>query len=98
LRLELEGVECNRDAIGASVEVKVGSSVQRRTVNPTRSYLSQVELPLTFGLDQAEKVDHLSVTWPHGETQEFSNLAADTTYRLREGEAIKSVDIGSSAD
>jgi hypothetical protein len=98
LRLKLEGGECNRDAIGAIVEVKVGSTVQRRTVNPTRSYLSQVELPLTFGLDRAEKVDHLSVTWPHGEKQEFSNLAADTVYLLREGEAIKSVDIGSSVD
>ncbi|MHC4065840.1 MAG: CRTAC1 family protein [Planctomycetota bacterium] len=98
LRLKLEGERCNRDAIGATVEAEVGSVVQRRTVNPTRSYLSQVELPLTIGLDRADKVDHLSVTWPGGETQEFSNLAADTVYVLCEGEAIKNVDIGSSVD
>ncbi len=98
LRVKLEGGECNRDAIGAIVEAKVGSAVQRRTVNPTRSYLSQVELPLTFGLDSAEKLDRLTVTWPGGVRQEFSNLAADTVYLLREREAIKIVDFGSSID
>ena len=32
------------------VELEVDGQVQRRQVMPTRSYLSQVELPVTFGL------------------------------------------------
>lgn len=39
----------NRDAIGSWVEVRQGERVIRRQVMPTRSYLSQVELPVTIG-------------------------------------------------
>ena len=58
--LEFEGPEgdayyagVNRDGIGAWVECRIGETVQRRQVMPTRSYLSQVELPVTFGLGEA---------------------------------------------
>lgn len=37
---------------------------------PTRSYLSQVELPITFGLGDATAVDALRVRWPDGREQE----------------------------
>ena len=39
-----------RDAIGAEVSLRARGGVQRRTVSPSRSYQSQVELPVTFGL------------------------------------------------
>ena len=38
LGIKLEGQTCNRDAIGARVEVAVGKTVQYRQVMPTRSY------------------------------------------------------------
>ena len=47
---------------------------QRRTVSTTRSYLSQVELPLTFGLGSSEKVDKLSIVWPDGSSQTVTNI------------------------
>ena len=66
LRLRLQGRGSNRSAIGARVELTAGGVRQRRLVMPTRSYLSQVELPLTFGLGSAHRVDALRVTWPNG--------------------------------
>ncbi len=66
LRLELVGGGGNRDAIGARVELAAGGVTQVRHVNPTRSYLSQVELPVTFGLGTLDRVDSLVVTWPDG--------------------------------
>jgi len=69
LRLRLEGRVSNRSAIGARVMLTAGGVTQRRVVMPTRSYLSQVELPLTFGLGDSTKVKSLKVTWPNGQVQ-----------------------------
>ncbi|HVS02540.1 MAG TPA: CRTAC1 family protein [Thermoanaerobaculia bacterium] len=68
LRVRLVGGG-NRDAIGAWVELTAGDVTQRRQVMPTRSYLSQSELPLTFGLGAATAIDALTVTWPDGSVQ-----------------------------
>lgn len=70
IRIVLQGASPNLDAIGAWVEVDAGGMTQRRKVMPTRSYLSQVEMPLTFGLGEHDHLDALRVTWPDGSTQE----------------------------
>ncbi len=79
LRLKLvgDGQRCNRDAIGSWVEVRIGEQIMRAQVMPTRSYLSQVELPLTFGLGERDKVDEVIVHWPDGEIQSLQTLAVD---------------------
>jgi len=69
LRLKLKGKKSNRDAIGARVTLKAGGIVQQRHVMPTKSYLSQSELSLTFGLGTAKKVDELTIHWPDGLTK-----------------------------
>ena len=48
--LTLRGVKSNRDGIGAHVRVKAGTAWQTRMVRTGSSYLSQSELPLTFGI------------------------------------------------
>ena len=45
---------------------------------PTRSYLSQVELPVTFGLGDATEVDSLRIIWPNQTTQEVAVDQLDT--------------------
>ena len=67
LRLKLAGRgqgRCNRDAIGASVTPLAGGMTLRRQVMPSRSYLSQVETVLTFGLGAAKKADEIRILWP----------------------------------
>jgi enediyne biosynthesis protein E4 len=48
------------------IEVRVGSVTLRRTVMPTRGYLSQSELPVTIGLGDDERPDEVRVRWPDG--------------------------------
>jgi len=81
VRLQLEQPGSNPDAIGAWVEVDAGGVTQRRQVMPTRSYLSQVELPLTFGLGEADRIDAIRITWPDGTEQVVpgSDVAVDRT-------------------
>lgn len=64
IRFNLEGTSANRSAIGATIELEVGGQKMARTVMPTRSYLSQSESTVTFGLGSSESVRNVSVTWP----------------------------------
>jgi len=84
LRLKLVGRKSNRDAIGAWVKVRVGSQVLSRQVMPTRSYLSQSELPVTFGLGAAARVDEVTVNWPGGETQKITDVRIDALNTIRQ--------------
>ncbi len=84
LRLKLvgDGEKCNRDAIGAWVSVTVGDEVIAKQVMPTRSYLTQVELPLTFGLGEHDLIDNVSVQWPDGEVVEIGPVEIDQSHEI----------------
>jgi hypothetical protein len=88
LRLHLTGTKSNRDAIGAVVRIDHGGETQMRTVRAGSSYLSQSELPLTFGTGPAERIDRLTVEWPSGASQEFKNISTARAYELHENEAL----------
>jgi len=77
LRVRLQQDGKNRDALGAWAELRAGGATQRRQVMPTRSYLSQVEPTLTFGLGGATRVDALELTWPDGAKQSVSVPGVD---------------------
>lgn len=84
LRLKLVGKKSNRDAIGAQVTVTAGGRTMRQQVMPTRSYLSQVELPLTFGLGKDGNVDQIAVEWPSGAKTEIKSPAIDKLHTIEE--------------
>jgi hypothetical protein len=88
IRFRLVGTKSSRDAIGAVVRVVHGGVSQTRMVKSGSSYLSQAELPVTFGLGPRDRVDLAVVTWPTGRTEEFKNLAAGRAYELVEGKGI----------
>lgn len=77
LRVKLIGTHTNRDAIGAVVELVTKNGVQRQRVMPTRSYLSSVELPLTFGLGTNTEIEELRIYWSDGSIQTLSDVPTD---------------------
>ncbi|TXT32872.1 MAG: hypothetical protein FD138_2032 [Planctomycetota bacterium] len=92
VRLRLTGSgKSNRDAIGAMIELRGGKVTQRRQVMPTRSYLSQVELPVTFGLGSAERIDLVTIRWPDGSTQVLRDLATDRLHQISQADHAASV-------
>jgi hypothetical protein len=44
---------------------------------PTRSYLSQSELPVTIGLGRSERPDEITVFWPDGTKQKIEAARLD---------------------
>jgi len=79
IRLKLVGTKSNRDAIGAWIKVRVGGQTLSRQVMPTRSYLSQSELPVTIGLGTASKPDEVEILWPSGVRQKVEAVNVDQT-------------------
>ena len=88
LRLRLQGTQSNRDAIGAIVRIFHGGTTQMRTVKSGASYLSQSELPVTFGVGRRDRVDRVVVTWPNGRTEEFANVVTGRAYDCLEGSGL----------
>jgi hypothetical protein len=88
LRLRLRGTVSNRDAIGALVRVFHDGVAQTRMVKSGSSYLSQSELPLTFGVGRRDRVQRVVVTWPSGRTEEFANVATGRAYECVEGKGL----------
>jgi len=88
LRIRLQGTKSNRDAIGAVVRVFTPEGAQLRMVRSGSSYLSQSELPVTFGLGARESADRVVVEWPSGSTVDFKNVRRGA-YKLVEGRRLE---------
>lgn len=87
VRLKLVGKRSNRDAIGSWIELQVAGQTLRRQVMPTRSYLSQVELPVTIGIGDATKIDGVTILWPDGSRQMVSDAKIDTVTVIEQAAA-----------
>jgi hypothetical protein len=89
IRFKLVGTESNRDAIGATLRISFAGQASTKTIKSGGSYLSQSELPVTFGLGKHELVERVVVRWPHGRIEEFKNLKSGR-YEVVEGKGIQS--------
>jgi hypothetical protein len=89
IRFRLTGTKSNRDAIGAVARIFSGGQTQSQMVKGGSSYLSQSELPLTFGLGKRDKVERVQIEWPSGAKEEFKNLVAGRSYQVIEGTGLK---------
>ena len=88
IRFHLIGTKSNRDAIGASVRVFHDRSSQSRLVKSGSSYLSQSELPVTFGVGRRDRVERVVIDWPSRRTEEYRSLATGKAYECVEGKGI----------
>ncbi|HWB96313.1 MAG TPA: CRTAC1 family protein [Bryobacteraceae bacterium] len=89
IRFRLIGTKSNRDAIGAAVRIFNGGETSSRMVKSGSSYLSQSELPVTFGVGRRDRVERVVIAWPSGATEEFKNLQTGRQYTCTEGKGIR---------
>ncbi len=90
LRLNLEGRQGNRSAIGATVRVRAGGRTQTRMVRSGSSYLSQGDLRPTFGLGTLSRVEDIEVRWPNGTVESFGPAETNREIRLVQGASRQS--------
>ena len=90
VRLRLRGVTSNRDAIGALVRAKIGGRTSSALVKTGSSYLSQSELPITFGVGSGKGADDVTIEWPGGKREQLGSLPAGIEVTVEEGRGIVS--------
>ncbi|MBW4026212.1 MAG: CRTAC1 family protein [Acidobacteria bacterium] len=91
LRVRLVGTRSNRDAIGAvAILVDGGSLRLQRMVKGGSGYLSQSELPLTFGLGKPDssRLLKLSIVWPRGRREQIADIKPNQSLTIVEGKGI----------
>ena len=85
IALHLEGTASNRDGVGARVELSAGGRTWIREQRAGTSYLSFDSHALEFGLGSATLVDRITVAWPSGQVDEWTEVPVDTRLLLVEG-------------
>lgn len=87
LSLLLEGRTCNRNAIGARVRVTLDDGrTLMRTVRAGSSFLSQSSRRLFFGVGQAKRAAKVTVHWPDGKQEVFSDIPTGRNYHIVQGQ------------
>ena len=89
LAVRLRGTTSNRDAIGARVTVETDRLRKTRIVQAGSGFLSQHSKELLIGLGASERVSKLTVTWPSGGTQVFTDVPLNARIRIVEGGAME---------
>ncbi len=90
LGIQLTGVHCNRDAIGAKICWTAGGKRFCRLKNNGGSYLSSHDPREVLGLGKADKIESLEIHWPAPSKQvdRFTKVPTNRYVRITEGQGI----------
>jgi len=89
LEVQAKGRRSNASAIGTTLRVVTGASVQIQQIGSQSSYCSQNSLRTHFGLGNVSKVDTLEIAWPSGTRQRFTDVQVNQIMRVVEGQDIQ---------
>ena len=100
--LRLQGTSCNRDAIGARVDLLTAGGEVVKYVQTVQAggggYLSQSSKWLHFGIGDSDIISRVVVKWPGGEGEQFSGIKVDGRYLLVQGQGrAQLVEVGAVA-
>ena len=82
--IALRGTSSNRFGVGATVRIESALGPQVRTLVLARGYLSTSEPVLHFGLGEDTTIKTLTVEWPSGQRQNFTDLPVNRKFTLSE--------------
>ena len=82
IAIQLEGRTCNRDAIGARVEVDLGERTRTGLVRTDSSYQTAGDHRVHLGLGPLDVVPEVRVTWPDGSTTIRNDVEANAIIRF----------------
>lgn len=87
VRLSLKGTQSNSRGIGARVTASINGQTVYRELQPANCFLGQGAAEIHLGLADHQFIEELTILWPSGQKQSFSNIAADEFYVATEGQS-----------
>jgi len=87
VRVRLVGQRSNRPVIGSRVVLKRGERQIVRDLFADNGCPGQAAAGLLIGVGACEQIDELTVRWPTGQTQTFTDLGVDCEIVLTEGQS-----------
>ncbi len=89
LAIRLTGTASNRDAVGARVTVETDRLRRTKMVQAGSGFLSQHSKELLFGLGPSQRVLRVTVEWPAGGKDVFTDVSPNSRLRISEGGAME---------
>jgi hypothetical protein len=88
LEVLLIGAKSNRDGIGSVLKLTAEGMVRTDQAKGGTSYMSASDPRIHFGLGKHAKIESLVITWPSGQVDKLTNIAADQIIAVKEGSGI----------
>jgi len=88
LTVHLQGVQSNRNGIGARLEIYGTWGKQIREIRSGSGFSQQSSLNAHFGLGAAEQIDKIVIKWPSGIVDEIVNPIIDQPVLVTEGQSL----------
>ena len=88
LEVALQGIQSNRNGIGARVEIHGAWGTQIRDVRSGQGFKYMSSLNAHFGIGQATTIDQVVIRWPSGLVDTYNNVIPNQRFLVVEGATL----------
>lgn len=92
VNLDLKGDPSNKSALGARVKIKIKlngvDTWLRREMSAQNTFMGHNSQRIHFGLGDATTIDSITINWPSGAEENYTDIEADKFYQVTEGSTI----------
>jgi len=85
IKIQLRGVDSNRDGIGSFISVYSGPLVSTRYTQSATGFLAQNTANHMIGVGENTLIDSVIISWPSGNKDILKKLPSNKPYRIVEG-------------
>ena len=88
LEVALQGIQSNRNGIGARVEIHGAWGTQIRDIRSGQGFKYMSSLDAHFGIGQATAIDQVVIRWPSGLVDTYNNVSPNQRLIVVEGATL----------
>ena len=81
---KLKGISSNSYGIGALISIRTQAGLQSKQLIPVSGYKGSNEPIVHFGLNSSERIEELTIEWPSGIQQKYTDLPVDYLFTITE--------------
>ncbi|MCF6132884.1 FG-GAP-like repeat-containing protein [Flavobacterium wongokense] len=88
IKVALQGVQSNRNGIGARIEIHGAWGIQIRDIRSGEGFEFMSSLNAHFGIGQATTIDQVIIRWPSGLVDTYNNVTPNQRLLVVEGATL----------